>query len=109
VKHVEYTGVSNELALKNLAMLAGAGKEIILRFPVIPGITDDHENVEKIARLMKGLHLNRIDLLPYHSIAKDKYRRMGRDYLLPDLKEPSDDEMDRLKSYFVGKGLDVKV
>jgi pyruvate formate lyase activating enzyme len=109
VKHVEYTGVSNELALKNLAMLAGAGKEILLRFPVIPGITDDDENVDKVARLMKGLHLNRIDLLPYHSIAKDKYRRMGKDYLLNDLKEPTVEEMMRLKSIFVKDGLLVHV
>ena len=45
VKHVEYTGVSNELALKNLGVLARAGKEIIIRFPVIPGITDNGKMV----------------------------------------------------------------
>jgi pyruvate formate lyase activating enzyme len=105
VKHVEYTGVSNELALKNLAMLAGAGKEILLRFPVILGITDDDENVDKVARLMKGLHLNRIDLLPYHSIAKEKYRRLGREYLLPDVREPLEEEMDILHRFFQSIGV----
>jgi pyruvate formate lyase activating enzyme len=107
VKHLEYTGVSNELALKNLGVLARAGKEIIIRFPVIPGITDDEVNLAGIAELMKGLHLSRIDLLPYHAIARDKYWRIGREYLLEGLKEPDLDKMERLKGYFMDNGIEI--
>jgi pyruvate formate lyase activating enzyme len=100
VKHVEYTGVSNELALKNLEMISRAGKNIIIRFPVIPGITDDPENIKAVIALMQGLHLKNIDLLPYHSIAKDKYRRIGRTYLLEDMHEPNEEEMEKLREVF---------
>lgn len=100
VKHVEYTGVSHELALKNLEMISRAGKNIIIRFPVIPGVTDDPENIEAIIALMQGLHLKNINLLPYHSIAKDKYRRIGRTYLLEDMQEPDEEEMEKLRTIF---------
>ena len=48
-RHMEYTGVSNELALNNLETLAKAGKCIIIRFPLIPGITDGKDNIAAIA------------------------------------------------------------
>ena len=105
VKHVEYTGVSNELALKNLETLARAGKDIIIRFPLIPGITDGRENLEAIATLMKKLDLKRIDILPYHSIAKDKYKRMGKIFLLDGLKEPGDEKVKEVNDFFRNKGL----
>ena len=104
LKHVEYTGVSNELELKNLEMLAKSEDNIIIRIPVIPGITDDQENLEEIATLMKRLQLNRIELLAYHAIAKDKYRRLGRDFLLPGLKEPSEKKMIEMNNFFQTKG-----
>jgi pyruvate formate lyase activating enzyme len=105
VKHVEYTGVSNELALKNLEILARAGKDIIIRFPLIPGITDGRENLEAIATLMKKLDLKRIDILPYHSIAKDKYKRMGKIFFLDGLKEPGDEKVTEVNDFFRNKGL----
>jgi len=104
VKHVEYTGVSNELALKNLQTLALEGEEIIVRFPLIPGITDGKNNLEAIAGLMKQLNLNRIDILPYHSIAKDKYRRMEKQFMLDGVKEPGAEEIDEVMNFFLANG-----
>ncbi len=108
-KHVEYTGISNELALRNLETLARAGKNIIIRFPLIPGITDGSENLEAIAGQMKKLDLNRIDILPYHSIAKDKYKRMGKMFLLDEVKEPGEERINEVKKYFTRWGLSVEV
>ncbi len=107
IRHIEYTGVSNELSLKNLESLALAGKEIIIRFPLIPGITDGMENMEEIAGRMKKLGLNRIDILPYHSIARDKYRRMGIAYKLDQLKEPAKIEISEVQDFFERHGLVV--
>ena len=109
VKHVEYTGVSNELSLKNLEMLSLAGKEIIIRFPLIPGITDGKENLEEIANLMKKLNLERIDILPYHSIAREKYRRFEKEFLMEGLKEPDKERINEIKDFFSGRGFFVGV
>jgi len=106
-RHVEYTSVSNELALKNLETLTLAGKEIIIRFPLIPGITDGKDNLEAIVKLMVRLGLKKIDILPYHSIARDKYRRIGREFLLEGMKGPDDMEVDETVRYFNDKGFEV--
>jgi pyruvate formate lyase activating enzyme len=96
LKHVEFTGVSNEFSLKNLEIIAKAGKEIIIRFPLIPGITDEIENLHGISTMMKQLNLQRIDVLPYHAIAHEKYRRMGKMNYLEGVKEPEQSRVDEI-------------
>ncbi|MFO7613165.1 MAG: glycyl-radical enzyme activating protein [Bacteroidales bacterium] len=107
-KHVEYTGVSNELSLVNLETLAREKKDIIIRFPVIPGITDDDHNISGIISLMKRLHLKRIDLLPYHDIAREKYRKLGREYIAGDIQPPSAEKMMEIMDTFVQQGINVE-
>ena len=61
-------------------MLAESGKEIILRVPIIPGVTDRMENMKAIARFGRELRtIEKIDLLPYHAMSVEKYRRMKID------------------------------
>jgi len=109
LKHVEYTGVSNDVALKNLEALALAGKSVIIRFPVITGINDTVDNLEAIAKLMKKLSLTQIDLLPYHAIARDKYRRMGKEYLVGSVKEPNEEKIQEMIKFYSEKGFAVGV
>jgi pyruvate formate lyase activating enzyme len=108
-RHLEYTGVSNELALKNLETLALAGKGIIIRFPLIPGITDGKDNLEAIAKLMSKLRLKRIDILPYHAITRDKYRRIGKAFLMEGAEEPAAELVEGTVKYFIANGLDVRM
>jgi pyruvate formate lyase activating enzyme len=105
--HVEYTGVSNELALFNLELLAREGEEILIRFPLIPGITDDKKNLGAIVNKMDKLGLQKIEVLPYHSIARDKYHRMDKHYLLGDLEDPEKETIKEIKEFFALKGLSV--
>jgi pyruvate formate lyase activating enzyme len=107
-RHLEFTGVSNELAQKNLEMLVAKGKEIIIRFPLIPGVTDDELNLNGIRNLMKELGLKKIDILPYHSIAKEKYHRLGKRYMLEDIPEPTNAKVEMVKEYFLKFGLDAR-
>ena len=82
--HREYTGVSNQLILENLRRLADLGHAIILRIPLIHGITDGEANLGAIAELARSLtNVRRVDLLPYHDSARLKYQRLGLDYPLP--------------------------
>ena len=76
-QHLKFTGVSNELILKNLESIAGNGKKIQIRFPLIPGITDDMDNVRQMARFIKSLAtIQHVAVLPYHRTAEGKYRRL---------------------------------
>ncbi len=84
-KHKQYTGVDNRLIIKNITQLAEEAPRIpvTLRTPVVPGYTDDEQNIIAIARLAAGLK-NVVDyeLLPYHSFGSSKYKNLGRVYPL---------------------------
>jgi pyruvate formate lyase activating enzyme len=107
--HQKYTGVSNSLSLKNLDSLIDQGKEVIIRFPVVPGITDQNDNIALIAEHMVSRGLNRIDLLPYHYMAKKKYKQLDRAYELDHLEKVNDVCLKNIKEYFETNGLQVNL
>lgn len=89
VRHKEYTGVDNALILENLRKLNDAGKRIVLRCPIIPGLNDREDHFEAIGRLADSLErVERIDVEPYHPLGKSKCENLGRDYPLGDLGFP---------------------
>jgi pyruvate formate lyase activating enzyme len=86
-KHREHTGQSNQVILENLEYLTASGSKIILRFPLIPGITDTDENVGDVIRLMERLGLKEIDLEPWHSLGVAKYGEFGIENRMAGLPE----------------------
>ena len=78
--HKRYTGVSNELILKNFRTLASSGKDFVIRTPLIPAVTDTEENIRSIAELLSCNGVGYIELLPYNKMAGAKYKLAGREY-----------------------------
>lgn len=77
-RHIEFTGVSNELILKNLRALVETGASVVLRCPIIPGYNDRREFFEGIASLWRELgRLKGVELMPYHRLGENKMERMG--------------------------------
>ncbi len=76
--HQLYTGVSNALILENLSSLRGK-RNVTIRTPLIPGITDTVENLSAIKKLIGDLPH---ELLPYNEFAPVKYEMLGMDYPL---------------------------
>ena len=108
--HEQYTGVPVRSILTNLEMLAAVGRKMIIRIPVIPGITGEQENIVSIGSWLTSLGQRpEIRLLPYHGYAKEKYRRMGMDNRLKDLSPPSGDTMNTLKEILVEQGFQVNI
>jgi len=88
-KHKELTGVSNELILKNLKMLAEDGAEIIARLPLIPSVNDSAEEIEAICRFIKdNTNITQMNILPFHQIGREKFRRLGIEYKFGGVEEP---------------------
>ena len=83
-KHLEWTGVSNELILGNLKKLAKMRKLIFIRIPLIPGVNDSLNDIGKIGSFIKSLKANiaEINLLPYHKYGVNKYAYLQVDYSL---------------------------
>jgi pyruvate formate lyase activating enzyme len=108
--HRRYTGVGNELILNNLKALSHAGATVWVRIPLIPGINDDDENIEATAAFLLSLETPYpINLLPYHKVGGDKYRRLGETYLLNDTGPPPPEYTSGVAQYFRARGLEVKI
>ena len=82
--HLEYTGVSNELILENLDILARMKIPFVLRLPQIPGITETAENHSGLQKLIRSLSRKpaEIDLLSYNPLAGGKYGTYNHKFLL---------------------------
>lgn len=87
-EHVNQTGVSNRLILENLKQLAESAKTIHIRIPLVEGITDSENNLQAIINVINNLKsVKRIDLLPYHTLAKHKFQKFYGNYSLDYLNE----------------------
>jgi pyruvate formate lyase activating enzyme len=85
-EHLHYTRVDNKLIIDNLRYLSSAGKRIIIRIPLVEGITDTKHNIEGIKSILSTINgIQRIDLLPYHSMAKNKFIQCNREYALTNM------------------------
>ena len=77
-RHAALTGVGNADILANLAWLAAIKpRDVIVRFAVIPGYTDDEANLNAVSRLMRQLGLTRLELEAYHPLGGEKYEALG--------------------------------
>jgi pyruvate formate lyase activating enzyme len=109
VQHERYTGATNEKVLANLDRLAAEEVEIVVRIPVIPGVNDDTENIGRTADFAAIRGIARVDLLPYHRYAQDKYARLVREYGLAGLQPPTDEHMAELAAVVRSRGLTCQV
>lgn len=110
IKHEKYIGISNEIVLKNLEVLVDLKKEIYIRIPIIPTINDMDEEITGIAEYLSKLKIiEKIDLLPYHKIGKDKYSRLQLPYKMGDIPEPTQKQMEKVKSKFEIYGFNVSI
>ena len=114
--HIRFAGVSNRIILENLVFLVSEEKQVIIRIPIIPGITDTSQNImemkEFLTILAKGSKQKvpfQINLLPYHSIAKNKYLRLSIDNKTADLKDIAKETLMPLKNEFESEGFFVKI
>lgn len=98
--HQKMTGVSNQKIKDNLSRLLQSehASKVIVRTPLIPGITDSEENIASIAGFLFSLNPDvRYEMLNYNPLCKAKYPVSGRGFRLPeDLKPLSSSQADRL-------------
>jgi pyruvate formate lyase activating enzyme len=94
--------------LRNLNELTNRGNKVIIRIPLIPGVTDTEENLSEIANYLSTLkNIRQIDLLPYNKISETKYKRLNQRTMLGELETQSKDKLFNIRSMFTH--LDSKV
>lgn len=112
VKHLEYTGVSNDKIIRNFKLILHSMCDVMLRIPVIPGFNDSEEDLSKLKRFIhenKNERVKMINLLPYHKTGSTKYKRFNRPNKMESAIQPSHEKMDEIKKYFLEEGIKVKI
>jgi pyruvate formate lyase activating enzyme len=108
--HRQFTGVNNHLVLSNLRTLARNCQALIIRFPLIPGYTNRHGNLEAVASFVAGLPGKpAMHILPYHRIFEDKCRRFGLENRLAAAEPPTPEMLAAAADCFTHYGLSVQI
>jgi pyruvate formate lyase activating enzyme len=109
-KHKKTTGVSNKSILDNLRKLSERGNNIVVRIPVIPGINNTDEDISEIAEFITTLkEIKEICLLPYHNIAKHKYEKLNRPFMMKKTEPLSEENKENIKKKFEYFGFKVRI
>ena len=81
-RHKDWTGAGNEVILRNLRIAADwaeqNGKCLWVRTPIIPGATDDAENIRAIGEILAPLAgIERWELCAFNNLCASKYKSLG--------------------------------
>jgi pyruvate formate lyase activating enzyme len=105
-RHKRLTGMDNAPILDFARRLSARRRPIWVRFVLVPGLTDDPQDVAGIARFASQLGtVERVDVLPFHQLGKYKWHRLGIDYALEDARPPTVEETERVCAAFRSVGL----
>ena len=108
-KHRQYTGVGNELILRNLQILKQSGVPFIIRIPTIRGVNDDAANMIATCDLLAGAdNLLHVELLPYNTYAGAKYPLINREYSYS-FEPPAQETVDEIRKIFDRAGIRLMV
>ena len=107
VRHKQSTGVDNAVILRNVRHLAETGTNLLLRVPLIPGFTDDEENIRGIANFVASLNRDiPVELLNFNPMCREKYESLRETYQFnPDQREIPQPRVDALKQILTEHGL----
>ena len=96
--HQTLTGKSNRLILAFARYLSSIKKPVWIRHVVVPGITYKEENLTELGRFLGTLtNIEKIEILPYHSMGKTKYENLGYQYALADTRELTKAEAEKAR------------
>ena len=86
--------------------LARLGTKIWVRFVLVPGWTDAPDNVERVARIISKWKtvVQRVEVLPFHQMGRDKWSQIELDYQLNDVLPPSIEATDAARRIFRSHG-----
>jgi pyruvate formate lyase activating enzyme len=107
-RHRQLTGKDITPTLDFARRLAGRKRPIWIRFVLVPGLTDDTENVRSIATFAATLgNVERVEVLPFHQMGRFKWNKLGLDYNLADVQPPSVEQVERACTEFRAVGLNA--
>ncbi len=104
IKHIDdekckdLVGFSNQLELEFARYLSNHDIPIWIRQVLVPGLTDDKQDLLKLKDFISSLKtVQKVEVLPFHSMGKFKWKRLGLDYALENVQDASLDDIKKAK------------
>ncbi len=98
IKCKDLVGVSNEKELKFAEYLSQNNIDMWIRQVLIPGYTDDENDLRKLKSFIDKLNsVKKVELLPYHNMGEYKWKKLGLNYDFKDVKVPTAEEVKNAK------------
>ena len=98
-KHKKLTGWTNKNILELAKYLSDNGKDMWIRHVLVPGVTDDEADLNKLSEFVKSLKtVKRFEILPYHTLGVFKWHDLGVKYELEDVMPPTKEQIERAES-----------
>lgn len=109
IKHIddlkcrELTGTGNIATKKFAKTLSDNGVAMWIRQVLVPGLTDDENDLKRTREWINTLKtVERVEVLPYHTLGKPKYEQLGLSYPLGDTPIPTREQIDKAKAILIG-------
>ena len=104
IKHInpqkckDLVGFTNEKELAFARYLSDNNIPTWIRQVLIPGFTDDEKDLLDLKEFISTLNsVKRIELLPYHNLGEYKWKELGFEYALKDVKPATQEDVNRAK------------
>jgi pyruvate formate lyase activating enzyme len=109
--HRQYTGLSNKLILQNLRLAATDRVHLLVRVPLVSGVTDTRDNIETTTELIKALgdKMDGIELMPYHRLGLSKYEALGIAYPMGDLPPADMNHVEQIGKMLENLGVHCRI
>ena len=105
-KHLALTSKPVQPTLNFARRLSDMGKKVWIRYVLVPGYSDDYDDIEKLADFVASLNsVERVEVLPFHKMGENKWDELGYKYHLKDVQPPSPDLVKRVLTQFQARGL----
>ena len=94
--HKSLTGFTNQNILDMARYLSDNGKKMWIRHVLVPGVTDDEDSLRRLGDFISTLsNVDRVEVLPYHSLGISKWDKLGLEYTLGDTRSPSPEQVQK--------------
>jgi pyruvate formate lyase activating enzyme len=105
-RHRRLTGMDLAPTFAFARRLAALGRPIWVRFVLVPGLTDDFDDISSLATFAASLgNVERVDVLPFHQMGRYKWKALNLPYTLANVDPPSTETVDWACGVFRAAGL----
>ncbi|MBQ6408655.1 MAG: pyruvate formate lyase-activating protein [Butyrivibrio sp.] len=94
-EHIKLTVKPNDNIRDCFEYLSEVGQPIWIRHVLVPGITDNDDYLRRTREFIEKLsNVQRIEVLPYHSMGQHKFEALGIKYQLEGVESPTKERVD---------------